>query len=300
MCKTKINEMTYDENGEIVPDTVAGKKRSTRSFKTIELGDIKIAPLEFIEKLKLLECLEDWGRSQAGPGWATSDKTLELPPEVMEQFSDAKDPWTAEDCVNLLKMIHIHGYGYWTLYCNDKTHCVGALEGMKHEKAKLKSQRLLKILYDVRHHLVNSKLPDLPVFIGAPQQTAKKNQKIEELNIDDDSVVGKDEDDESNIEMLITMGKPLKREHYPAAVKWTLRNGKDRLKRIKLLKDQDPKGPEFLKEVEEALPEIRLYINAAVEQCKDQATGQKLKSACWRFVSKFTLLTLEELEKEPQ
>ncbi|GFE54089.1 chromo-helicase DNA-binding [Babesia ovis] len=300
MCKTKITEMKFDENGELILDSVPGKKRSTRSLRTFELGDVKIAPLEFIEKLKLLECLEDWGRQQAGPGWATSDKPLELPTEVVEQFSDVKEPWTMEDCVNMLKLIHIHGYGYWTLYCNDKNLCVGALEGMKHEKAKLKAQKLLKALYDVRHHLVKSKLPDIPLKIGMPPPTYKKNHKIEELLVDDDSVVGKDEDDENSVEMLLTMGKPLKREHYAAAVKWSLRAGRERLKRLKLLKEQDPQGPEFLKEVEDSLPDLRSLINTAVGQCKDPTTGQKLKAACWRFVSKFTMLPLEELEKDVQ
>lgn len=300
ICKAKVNEMELDENGELVVDASSGKKPSAKSLKTVELGDVKIAPLEFLGKLKLLECLEDWGRQQAGPGWATSYQTLELPPEVLEQFNDAKEPWTMEDCVNLLKMIHIHGYGYWTLYCNDKNLCVGALAGMRHEKSKVKAQKLLRVLFDVRGHLVKSKLPDVPVTAGATGPTQKRNSKLEELIVDDDSVVGKDDDDGSKVGMMLTMGKPLKRENYAAAVKWSLRAGRDCLKRLKVLKDQGSQSPEFTNEVEKSLPELRLLINRAVAQCKDPSTGQKLKAACWRFVSKLTSLPVEELEKDVQ
>ncbi|CDR94349.1 chromo-helicase DNA-binding protein, putative [Babesia bigemina] len=300
MCKTKISEMGNDDAMELSATSSAAMKRASKAVKAFELGDAKISPLEFIKKLKLLECLEDWGRQQAGPGWATSDQPLELPTEVLEQFADVKEPWAMEDCVNLLKLIHIHGYGYWTLYCNDKNLCVGALSGMKHDKAKFKAQKLLKALYEHRSHLVKSKLPDVPMNTGLPPVPYRKNSKLEELVVDDDAVVGKDDGKENAVELMLTTGKPLMREHFAAAVKWSLRDGRDRLKRLKFLKDQNAQGEEFLKEVEEALPELKSLIESAVGQCKDPTTGQKLKAACLRFVSKFTLLPIEELEKEVQ
>ncbi|GBE60489.1 chromodomain-helicase-DNA-binding 1 [Babesia ovata] len=300
ICKTKISEIDDADAMEQSADSTAGTRRASKALKAFELGDAKISPLEFIKKLKLLECLEDWGRQQAGPGWATSDQTLVLPHEVVEQFADVKDPWTMADCVNLLKLIHIHGYGYWTMYCNDKNLCVGALSGMKHDKAKFKAQKLLKALYEHRGHLVKSKLPDVPMNIAVSSAPYRRNSKLEELVVDDDAVVGKDDGKENDVELMLTTGKPLMREHFAAAVKWSLRDGRERLKRLKFLKDQDPQGDEFMQEVEEALPELKSLIETAVEQCKDTTTGQKLRAACLRFVSKFTLIPLEELEKEAQ
>ncbi|KAK1443552.1 chromodomain-helicase-DNA-binding protein 3-related protein [Babesia gibsoni] len=299
MCKAKLNEMEFDDASDIT-ETSGAKKGSSKAQKTFEIGEVKVAPQEFMEKLKLLECLEDWGRQQAGPGWVSSPQKLELPPEVVEHVTDNKDHLTMEDWTNILKMIHIHGYGYWTLYCNDKQLCVEGLEGMKHEKAKMRAQKILRALYEARKHLVKSKLPEIEITIGGPPAVvARGNTKLDELIGDDDSVVGKDDDDESQVGMMLTLGKPLKREHYAAAVKWSLKSARDTLKRLKSLKDQDAKSQEFMKEVEQALPTLRGMINRVVGLCKDPNTGQKLRVACWRFISKLTTLPVEELEREP-
>ncbi|EKX73997.1 helicase family member protein [Theileria equi strain WA] len=317
MCKARIasadgeDDVVEEEEVDAAQNSTvaAAKKRSRRSSKTIELGEVKISPADFLEKLTLLEALEQWGRSQGGPNWAKLENSeLTVPSEIIEYMSEGKETWTNDDCINLLKLVHIYGYGYWTLMCADKTHCVGVLKDLKHDRAKARALRILKVLLDYRSGHVIAK-PTKRKKAKVPQEGESGQPVVvpagepSEPDASGDVATAGDDDGESStisIEDMLISGEPLHKEHYPLAVKWALKGSRDMLKRLKHLKEEckgEPLENEQLRgELENAIPELNKLIEAAVGICTDEGTATKLKSACWRFIAKLVNATPEQVQ----
>ncbi|KAK2194995.1 bifunctional Helicase superfamily 1-2 [Babesia duncani] len=274
-CQNLIDTCKARCLAAIQPD--ADEKRQRR---IIELGDVKINPADFLERLSLLESLEQWGRSQAGAGWAKSSAQLEVPPLVLQQINESKERWTQADCVNMLKLIHIYGYGYWTLMCADNDLCVGVLKGMKHDRAKSRTIKMLRLLRDA---------------LTVPP-TASTTAPVPDEGVDYPESQSEPEDDSLNVLELLESGQALRRTHYAAAVKWALGPAKDLLKRLKQLKETQPDA--LNEQVKQDMPQLTQLIARAQDTCKDPQVAQRLASACWTFVAKFTSFTPQALEMQ--
>ncbi|UKJ88247.2 DNA helicase [Theileria orientalis] len=135
-CKSKLKSTVDDED-----------KRSRRSQLVVEIGEIKVNAQDFLDKMKLLESLEHFGRGLAGNSWnSTPSEDFTVPQQVQDQMNEGKEKWTSEDIMNLLKLVNKYGFGYWTQMCADKALCVGILKDIKHDRLKSRAVKLLKIV----------------------------------------------------------------------------------------------------------------------------------------------------------
>ncbi|XP_953907.1 SNF2-family protein (chromodomain-helicase-DNA-binding protein 1) [Theileria annulata] len=302
-CKSKLKSNADDED-----------RRSRRSQLIVEMGEIKVNAQDFLDKMKLLESLEQFGRKLAGSSWnmAPNDE-FEIPQQVLDQMNEGKETWTSDDIVNLLKLINKLGFGYWSQMCADKELCVGVLQDIKHDKLKNRAMKLLKIVntyIDPSSVITLSDEKRLSTVRETPVKVKKKesvtsdkendltpsegpNDKVRDDLSDiytlDPSDASKDVIDVAN---LLSTGKLTSRDHYASAVKHVLKSCRDVLRTTKRLRNpsldftENLKSEEFQTQVRDTVKMVKNALDSNLNVCPDEVVANKLRTACWKFVSK--------------
>ncbi|BAM39357.1 uncharacterized protein TOT_010000815 [Theileria orientalis strain Shintoku] len=303
LCKSKLKSTADDED-----------KRARRSQMVVEIGEIKVNAQDFLDKMKLLESLEQFGRALAGNTWNTTpSEEFAVPQQVLDQMNEGKEKWASEDIMNLLKLVNKYGFGYWTQMCADKALCVGIMKDIKHDRLKSRAVKLLKIvntyvdpasivlLADERRL---STLRD-PSHARRPEGSPKeftpttttgnsykdaREDEFSDIYALDNSEAGKASDED--IANLLSTGKLATRDHYANAVKHVLKPCREVLRTVKRLRNaeldfqENLKNAEFSARAKETAQIVRASLEQSLRTCPDEGMATKVRLACWKFVSK--------------